>query len=88
MTNEERIKTMSEEELAHFLSGITGEIGYDLDDAVDFHDYVNHQICGGKNTCPINGKECQLNHGIDDSCPYEPWERILFWLRMPAKENN
>lgn len=88
MTNEERIKNMSDEELAHFLSGITGEIGYDLNGVDDFHDFVNHQICDDQDIYPLDGKECQLNHGIDDSCPYDPWQRIQYWLHMPAKENN
>ena len=88
MTNEERIKAMPEEELAHFLSGITGEIGYDLDGAPGFHEYVDNQICLDQKICPISGKTCLMNQGVDDSCPYEPWQRIQFWLSLPSKESN
>ncbi len=72
MTNEERIKSMTEEELAHFLSGITGEIGFDMDGAPGFHEYVDNQICRDQDICPISGKTCLMNQGVDDSCPYEP----------------
>lgn len=78
---------MTDEELAHFLSGITGEIGYDLDGAPGFHEYVNNLICR-EDICPISNKPCLMAQGIDDSCPYKPWQRILFWLQMPAKKSN
>lgn len=59
MTNEEKIRSMTDEELAHFLSGITGEIGYDLDGAPGFHEYVNNLICR-EDICPISNKPCLM----------------------------
>lgn len=86
MNYKERIQSMSNGELAIFLSGISGEVGYDLRGAVDFHDYVNHIVCDDKVICPINHKRCLMNDGVDDSCPYEPWQRIQYWLNLPADE--
>ena len=75
MTNEERIRSVTEEELAHFLSSITGEIGYDLlNGAPGFHEYVNDLICQ-EDVCPISEKPCLMAQGIDDSCPYKPLGR-------------
>lgn len=88
MINEERLKSMTREEMAHFLSGITGEVGYDLHGAIDFQDYINQQVCSDMDICPISRKMCMMHKGIDDSCPYEPWQRVDHWLSMPSDKKN
>lgn len=86
MTNADRIRAMSDEELADFLSSIAFE------GDVLWADQFIEKLC---KSCPtitwtVDGDHCQVNLNEcdfeDGKCPHG--SEVVWWLRQPAEEAN
>lgn len=83
-TNADRIRSMSDEKLADFLSSIAFE------GDVLWADQFIEKLCKScpTITCTVDGDHCQVNlkecDFEDGKCPHG--SEVMWWLRQPAEE--
>lgn len=85
-SNADRIRSMSDEELADFLSSIAFE------GDVLWADQFIEKLCKScpKITCTVDGDHCQVKLNEcdfeDGKCPHG--SEVMWWLQQPAEEDD